>query len=86
MLEANYTVFDYTGKKQFSTFDPSQESPTPGPVAQPIAPTGAANAGALASLVGVPIGSRILMHLPPQQGQAAFVVLDLIDSMPISPA
>ncbi|MEI8411711.1 MULTISPECIES: FKBP-type peptidyl-prolyl cis-trans isomerase [unclassified Kribbella] len=86
MLETNYTIFDYTGKKQFSTFDPSQESPTPGPVAQPIAPTGAQNAGALANLVGVPLGSRILMHLPPQQGQAAFVVLDLIDSMPISPA
>jgi peptidylprolyl isomerase len=85
MLQMHYSIYDYTGKKQFSTWVASQQSPTASPVAQPIAPAGAkeGEGGPLATLVGVPIGSRVLMHLPPQQGQSAFVVLDLIDSIPI---
>lgn len=85
MVQMHYVIFDYTGKKQFSTWVPSQQSPVAEPVAQPVAPTAApaGQAGPLAALVGVPVGSRVLMHLPAQQGQAAFVVLDVIDSLPI---
>ncbi|MFC0626735.1 FKBP-type peptidyl-prolyl cis-trans isomerase [Kribbella deserti] len=88
MVRMHYAIFDYTGKKQFSTWVPSQQAPVAEAVAQPIAPAGApaGQAGPLAALVGVPVGSRVLMHLPPQQNQAAFVVLDVIDSLPISVA
>ena len=72
MLLMQYAIFDYTGKKQASTWVASQEAPTPSPVAQAIAPTGvsAADAGPLGGLAGVPLGSRVILHLPPQQNQA----------------
>ena len=88
MLLMDYAIFDYTGKKQASTWVASEQAPTPGPMAQAIAPTGvsAADAGPLGSLAGVPLGSRVILHLPPQQNQAAFAVIDLIDSLPIAAA
>jgi peptidylprolyl isomerase len=88
MLLMHYAIFDYTGKKQASTWVASAQAPTPSPVAQAIAPTGvsATDAGPLATLAGVPLGSRVILHLPPQQNQAAFAVIDLIDSLPIAAA
>lgn len=87
---ARYVVFDYQGKKQASTWDgqaaqagqpkrpgaPSELQVGPGPNGQ---------TGPLDALAGIPLGSRVLIELPPSKdakGKAvnAFAVLDLISS------
>jgi peptidylprolyl isomerase len=92
-LVGRYVVFDYTGKKQASTWDP-QPASQQGP-AQPGSPTDKlqvgpgpkGEAGALDGLAGMPVGSRVLVELPPAKdakGKAtsAFAVIDVLNSFP----
>ncbi|MFI5713854.1 FKBP-type peptidyl-prolyl cis-trans isomerase [Kribbella sp. NPDC051620] len=94
-LIGRYVVFDYAGKKQASTWDPqpaTQTSP-----AQPGLPTEKlqvgpgpnGQAGALDGLAGVPVGSRVLVELPPgkdDKGKVtsppAIAVLDILNAFP----
>ncbi|WP_405060859.1 FKBP-type peptidyl-prolyl cis-trans isomerase [Kribbella sp. NBC_01505] len=92
-LIGRYVVFDYTGKKQASTWDGQPASQTA--PAQPGAPTDQlqvgpgpdGQAGALDGLAGVPVGSRVLVELPATKdakGKAvnAFAVIDVLNSFP----
>lgn len=92
-LVGRYVVFDYTGKKQASTWDP--QPATAQSAAQPAAPTDQlqvgpgpnGQTGALDGLAGVPIGSRVLVELPASKDQAgktvnAFAVIDILNSFP----
>jgi peptidylprolyl isomerase len=88
MLLMHYAIFDYKGAKKASTWVASAQSEA-GPTAQPIAPTGvsADQAGPLAQLAGIPLGSRVLLHLSSDQSnEKAFAVVDLIDSAAIPTA
>lgn len=92
-LVGRFVIYDYTGKKQASTWDPqpaTQQSP-----AQPAAPTdqlppvGPTNgqAGPLDGFAGIPIGSRVLVELPASKDQAgkavnAFAVIDVLNAFP----
>ncbi|MFG1910074.1 FKBP-type peptidyl-prolyl cis-trans isomerase [Kribbella sp. NPDC048928] len=92
-LIGRYVVYDYTGKKQASTWDAqpaTQQSP-----AQPAAPTDQlqvgpgpnGQTGALDGLAGIPIGSRVLVELPASKDQAgktvnAFAVIDVMNAFP----
>lgn len=92
-LVGRYVVFDYAGKKQASTWDgqPAQQ----GQPAQPGAPTDQlqvgpgpnGQAGALDGLLGVPIGSRVLVELPSSKDDKgkvtnAFAVIDILNAFP----
>ncbi|TDD48549.1 FKBP-type peptidyl-prolyl cis-trans isomerase [Kribbella antibiotica] len=92
-LIGRYVVYDYTGKKQASTWDgqpASQTAPaTPGaPTDQlQVGPGPTGQAGALDGLAGVPVGSRVLVELPATKdakGKAvnAFAVIDILNSFP----
>ena len=90
-LVGRFVIYDYTGKKQASTWDAqpaTQQSP-----AQPAAPTdqlptvGGAQAGPLDGFVGIPVGSRVLVELPASKDQAgkavnAFAVIDVLNAFP----
>nr|WP_239062840.1 FKBP-type peptidyl-prolyl cis-trans isomerase [Streptomyces sp. SID13031] len=94
-LIGRYVVFDYTGKKQASTWDPQPASETA--PAQPGSPTDKlqvgpgpkGEAGALDGLAGIPIGSRVLVELPAAKdakgkvtSPAAFAILDIFNAFP----
>ncbi|HZX08356.1 FKBP-type peptidyl-prolyl cis-trans isomerase [Kribbella sp.] len=92
-LIGRYVVYDYTGKKQASTWDP--QPATAQSAAQPAAPTDQlqvgpgpnGQTGALDGLAGVPIGSRVLVELPASKDQAgktvnAFAVIDILNAFP----
>jgi len=92
-LITRYVVFDYTGKKQASTWDgqpATQTSP-----AQPPAPTDQlqvgpgpnGQAGPVDGLAGIPVGSRVLIELPPSKDASgkmvsAFAVIDILNAFP----
>ena len=92
-LVGRYVVYDYAGKKQASTWD--GQPAANGQPAQPGAPTDQlqvgpgpnGQAGALDGLAGIPIGSRVLVELPPSKdakGKAisAFAVIDILNAFP----
>nr|WP_202886531.1 FKBP-type peptidyl-prolyl cis-trans isomerase [Kribbella sandramycini] len=92
-LIGRYVVFDYTGKKQASTWDGQPASQTA--PAQPGAPTDQlqvgpgpnGQAGALDGLAGVPVGSRVLVELPASKDAkgksvSAFAVIDVLNAFP----
>ena len=92
-LIGRYVVYDYTGKKQASTWD-GQPATAQSP-AQPGAPTDqlqvgpspTGQTGALDGLAGIPIGSRVLVELPASKDQAgktvnAFAVIDILNAFP----
>jgi peptidylprolyl isomerase len=92
-LIGRYVVYDYTGKKQASTWD-GQPASASAP-AQPGAPTDQlqvgpgpnGQAGALDGLAGMPIGSRVLVELPPAKDDKgkvtqAFAVIDVLNAFP----
>jgi peptidylprolyl isomerase len=92
-LIGRYVVYDYTGKKQASTWD--GQPAANGQPAQPGAPTDqlqvgpgpSGQTGALDGLAGIPIGSRVLVELPPSKDQSgktisAFAVIDILNSFP----
>jgi peptidylprolyl isomerase len=92
-LIGRYVVYDYTGKKQASTWD-GQPATAQSP-AQPGAPTDqlqvgpspTGQTGALDGLAGIPVGSRVLVELPASKDQAgktvnAFAVIDILNAFP----
>lgn len=93
-LIGRYVVYDYSGKKQASTWD-GQPASASAP-AQPGAPTDQlqvgpgpnGETGALDGLAGMPIGSRVLVELPPQTDSTtkkvtqAFAVIDVLNAFP----
>jgi FKBP-type peptidyl-prolyl cis-trans isomerase len=94
-LVGRYAVFDYTGKKQASTWDPTPASQTA--PAQPGLPTDKlqvgpgpnGQAGALDGLAGMPLGSRVLVELPAAKdakgkvtSPAAVAILDIFNAFP----
>ncbi len=92
-LVGRFVIYDYTGKKQASTWD-AQPATAQSP-AQPAAPTdqlppvGPTNgqAGPLDGFAGIPIGSRVLVELPASKDQAgkvvnAFAVIDVLNAFP----
>jgi peptidylprolyl isomerase len=92
-LVGRYVVYDYTGKKQASTW--VGQPAANGQPAQPPAPTDqlqvgpgpGGQTGALDGLAGIPIGSRVLVELPPSKdakGKAinAFAVIDILNAFP----
>lgn len=92
-LIGRYVVFDYTGKKQASTWD--GQPAAQGQPAQPGAPTDQlqvgpgpnGQSGPLDALAGIPIGSRVLVELPPTKDAAgktvsAFAVIDVLNAFP----
>ncbi|HEY0475764.1 MAG TPA: FKBP-type peptidyl-prolyl cis-trans isomerase [Kribbella sp.] len=92
-LIGRYVVYDYTGKKQASTWDGQPASATA--PAQPGAPTDqlqvgpgpTGQTGALDALAGIPIGSRVLVELPPSKDSKgktvnAFAVIDILNAFP----
>ncbi|WP_410792545.1 FKBP-type peptidyl-prolyl cis-trans isomerase [Kribbella sp. C-35] len=92
-LVGRFVIYDYTGKKQVSTWD-AQPATAQSP-AQPAAPTDqlpavgpvAGKAGPLDGFAGIPIGSRVLVELPTQKDQAgkavsAFAVIDVLNAFP----
>ena len=92
-LIGRYVVYDYAGKKQASTWD--GQPAANGQPAQPAAPTDqlqvgpgpSGQTGALDGLAGIPIGSRVLVELPPSKdakGKAinAFAVIDILNAFP----
>jgi len=92
-LIGRYVVYDYTGKKQASTWD-GQPASQAGP-AEPGAPTDqlqvgpgpGGQTGALDGLAGIPVGSRVLVELPATKdakGKAvnAFAVIDVLNAFP----
>lgn len=87
-LIGRYVVYDYTGKKQASTWDPQQGKPGAPTDQLQVGPGPNGQAGALDALVGVPIGSRVLVELPSQTDPktkkvtAAFAVIDVLNAFP----
>lgn len=92
-LIGRYVVFDYTGKKQASTWD-GQPASASGP-AKPGSPTDQlqvgpgpnGQAGALDGFAGIPIGSRVLVELPASKDDKgkvtnAFAVIDVLNAFP----
>jgi peptidylprolyl isomerase len=92
-LIGRYVVYDYAGKKQASTWDGQPASATA--PAQPGAPTDqlqvgpgpTGQTGALDGLAGIPIGSRVLVELPPSKDSKgktvnAFAVIDILNAFP----
>jgi peptidylprolyl isomerase len=89
-LVGRYAIYDYTGKKQFSTWagQAGQQGQQAGPTAQlQVGPSASGQTSPLDVLAGVPIGSRVLLHLPPQKDQKgktlqAFAVMDILNAFP----
>jgi len=92
-LVGRYVVYDYTGKKQASTWDGQpaangQPAQPPAPTDQlQVGPSPTGQTGALDGLAGIPIGSRVLVELPPAKdakGKAvnAFAVIDILNAFP----
>ncbi|WP_112239388.1 FKBP-type peptidyl-prolyl cis-trans isomerase [Kribbella monticola] len=92
-LVGRYVVYDYTGKKQASTWDGTPASASA--PAQPGAPTDQlqvgpgpnGQTGALDGLAGIPIGSRVLVELPASKDDKgktvnAFAVIDILNAFP----
>ncbi|GAA1574008.1 hypothetical protein GCM10009804_33320 [Kribbella hippodromi] len=92
-LVGRYVVYDYAGKKQASTWD--GQPAANGQPAQPGAPTDqlqvgpspTGQTGSLDGLAGIPVGSRVLVELPPSKDQAgkainAFAVIDILNAFP----
>ncbi|TCO44643.1 peptidylprolyl isomerase [Kribbella antiqua] len=92
-LIGRYVVFDYSGKKQASTWD-GQPATAQSP-AQPGAPTDqlqvgpgpTGQTGALDGLAGIPVGSRVLVELPASKDAKgktvnAFAVIDVLNAFP----
>ncbi|MEU0092171.1 FKBP-type peptidyl-prolyl cis-trans isomerase [Kribbella sp. NPDC006257] len=92
-IVGRYVVYDYTGKKQASTWAGTPASATA--PAQPGAPTDQlqvgpgpnGQTGALDGLAGIPIGSRVLVELPASKDDKgktvnAFAVIDILNSFP----
>jgi peptidylprolyl isomerase len=87
-----YAMFDYTGKKQVSTWDgqpATQQSPAQpaAPAELQVGPGPNGEAGPVDALAGIPVGSRVLVELPATKDQAgkpvnAFAVLDILNSFP----
>jgi peptidylprolyl isomerase len=86
-LIGRYVIHDYTGKKLASTWDPQQGKPGAPTDQLQVGPGPAGQAGALDALAGVPIGSRVLVELPPQKDDkgvvtSAFAVIDVLNAFP----
>ncbi len=89
-LVGRYDVYDYTGKKQLSTWtgQTGQQGAVPGPTAQlQVGPSAQGQTSPLDVLAGTPVGSRVLLHLPGQKDQKgkmvyAFVILDVLNAFP----
>jgi peptidylprolyl isomerase len=94
-LVGRFVIYDYTGKKQGSTWDP-QPATAQSP-AQPAAPTdqglqvgpsATGQTGPLDGLAGIPVGSRVLVELPSSKNQttgktlSAFAVIDILNAFP----
>ncbi|ONI72562.1 peptidylprolyl isomerase [Kribbella sp. ALI-6-A] len=83
---ARYAIFDYTGKKQASTWDGQQGRPgAPSELQVGPGPTG--QTGALDGLAGLPVGSRVLVELPASKDDKgktvnAFAVIDILNNFP----
>ncbi|WP_432939634.1 FKBP-type peptidyl-prolyl cis-trans isomerase [Kribbella sp. CA-253562] len=83
---ARYVIFDYTGKKQASTWDGQQGQPgAPSELQVGPGPTG--QTGALDGLAGLPVGSRVLVELPASKDDKgktvnAFAVIDILNNFP----
>ena len=85
-------VYDYTGKKQASTWDGTPASAPARPARRPtdqlqVGPGPNGQAGALDGLAGIPIGSRVLVELPASKDDKgktvnAFAVIDILNSFP----
>jgi FKBP-type peptidyl-prolyl cis-trans isomerase len=89
-LVGRYDVYDYSGKKQLSTWtgQTGQQGAQPGPTGQlQVGPNAQGQTSPLDVLAGTPIGSRVLLHLPGQKDQQgkmvyAFVILDVLNAFP----
>jgi FKBP-type peptidyl-prolyl cis-trans isomerase len=87
-LVGRYVVYDYTGKKQASTWDSQQGQPGAPTDQLQVGPGPSGQTGALDGLVGMPIGSRVLVELPPQTDPTtkkvtqAFAVIDVLNAFP----
>lgn len=88
-IVGRYVIYDYTGKKQFSTWTmAAEQGQKPGPTDK--LQTGATpnpQKNPLDSLIGVPLGSRVLLEIPAQKDQKgklmhAFAVLDVLNAFP----
>ncbi|MGC4939676.1 FKBP-type peptidyl-prolyl cis-trans isomerase [Kribbella sp. DT2] len=83
---ARYVIFDYAGKKQASTWD-GQQGQAGSPAELQVGPGPTGQAGALDALAGIPVGSRVLVELPPSKDDKgktvnAFAVIDLLNNFP----
>lgn len=88
-LIGRYVIYDYAGKKQFSTWDGAPQAQQPaGPTDKlQVGPGPKGEKGPLDSLAGTPIGSRVLVYLAPQKDQkgkmvTAFAVMDILNAFP----
>ncbi|HYU84393.1 MAG TPA: FKBP-type peptidyl-prolyl cis-trans isomerase [Kribbellaceae bacterium] len=88
-LVGRYVIYDYTGKKQFSTWtgQSGAQGQQAGPTAQ--LQVGAANGqkSPLDVLIGTTVGSRVLLHLPAQKDPkgkpvTGFAVIDILNAFP----
>jgi peptidylprolyl isomerase len=88
-LIGRYVIYDYAGKKQFSTWTmAAQQGQQPGPTDQ--LQTGATpnpQKNPLDALIGIPVGSRVLLEIPAQKDQKgklihAFAVVDVLNAFP----
>jgi len=87
-LIGRYVVYDYTGKKQATTWEAQQGEPA-GPTDRlQVGPGPNGEKGALDDLAGMTIGSRVLVELPSQTDPktkkvtAAFAVIDVLNAFP----
>jgi peptidylprolyl isomerase len=88
-LVGRYVIYDYTGKKQFSTWDGAPQAQQPaGPTDKlQVGPGPKGEKGPLDALADTPIGSRVLVYLAPQKDQkgktiTAFAVMDVLNAFP----
>ncbi|WP_350274267.1 FKBP-type peptidyl-prolyl cis-trans isomerase [Kribbella sp. HUAS MG21] len=93
-LVGRFVIYDYTGKKQTSTWDgqpaangqPAQPG-SPTDQLPPVGPGADGKAGPLDGFAGIPVGSRVLVELPASKDQAgktinAFAVIDVLNAFP----
>ncbi len=91
-LIGRYVIYDYAGKKQFSTW--VGQAGQQGQQGQQAGPTGQLQVGAASGqkspldvLVGTTVGSRVLIHLPAQKDDKGktvngFAVMDILNAFP----